>query len=217
MRPSGSYERYSLSRALIGFPPVLVFVAHLKFALTGDDLASAVNELLQLYPLLGCCIPEASKPQPYWSTNAAALSAADIVDVVHASAPSVSDLLAQNITQARKSARRARRTAVAHNALCCRLQCASFARPDDSPRIVRRRRLAESSQRAAASSRSAVTYSCQARRRARSRPTDARGNRRRSAVLDAPGARRARRAALPASARMAPSSAATGLAEPAPR
>ncbi|KZV99294.1 hypothetical protein EXIGLDRAFT_699306 [Exidia glandulosa HHB12029] len=95
IRELGSFERYSLSRHLIGLPPIPVFAAELKDPVGRNALSFAVKELVGRYPLLRCCIPEANKPHPYWATNYD-LDDAAIISVVHDSRMTVSEILAES-------------------------------------------------------------------------------------------------------------------------
>ncbi|KZV99299.1 hypothetical protein EXIGLDRAFT_762825 [Exidia glandulosa HHB12029] len=97
LRELGPYERFSLSRTLIGFAPVPVIVVQPKTSVSHDALSSAVKELLLRYPLLRCCIPEASHPHPYWASNDD-LGDADIIQTVNGSTLSVAELLQAHST-----------------------------------------------------------------------------------------------------------------------
>lgn len=97
LRILGPYERYSLARSNIGFPPVPVFVAVLDTPIAADALNAAVSALLKRYPLLSCCIPEPSKPFPRFAANPG-LRAVDVVSIVNTSPPELPILLSSPAT-----------------------------------------------------------------------------------------------------------------------
>lgn len=63
-RPLGHYERYSLSRTLVGMPPALAFVATLPTAPQRSDVVQAIAVLLRRYPLLSCVVTDTRTTSP---------------------------------------------------------------------------------------------------------------------------------------------------------
>lgn len=68
-RRLGNYERYSLSRANIGIPPVLAFVAVLEAAPAHSAVVAAVGILLSRYPLLSCVVEDRRTRTPSFQTR----------------------------------------------------------------------------------------------------------------------------------------------------
>lgn len=63
-RPLGNYERYSLSRTLVGMPPVLSFVASLPTAPDRSAILHAITTLLKRHPLLSSTIQDVRTTAP---------------------------------------------------------------------------------------------------------------------------------------------------------
>lgn len=82
-RKFGLYERYSLSRTLVGTPPILAFLVNLpKTAkeVHREDVELAVAELLRKYPILRCAVEGAHTREPRYVAMEK-LSATELVEV----------------------------------------------------------------------------------------------------------------------------------------
>ena len=69
-RRLGNYERYSLSRTLIGMTPALSFVASLPITPDPTTILVAVTTLLKRHPLLSCVVSDTRTTRPRFETRA---------------------------------------------------------------------------------------------------------------------------------------------------
>jgi hypothetical protein len=54
---TGLYERFSLSRTLVGIPPIITYITSLREAPSLERLNAAIDHLISSYPLLQCAVP----------------------------------------------------------------------------------------------------------------------------------------------------------------
>ncbi|KAM0751088.1 hypothetical protein T439DRAFT_380101 [Meredithblackwellia eburnea MCA 4105] len=63
-RQLGNYERYSLTRTLLGMPPCVALIAELTHPVEAGDLRQVINTLLARFPLLSCKVVGVDTVEP---------------------------------------------------------------------------------------------------------------------------------------------------------